>query len=319
MEQYADMLAGVLATLPQDQTQQLHRSPTPGPMPIIQGVATPPGPSAPLGISPTVASTGALHYGVPSPTPAPYQPYPPPQHQQHYAPPPHARPSSSKLPLIMIVGALVLGGGAAGVYFATHKDAPAHADDKPVVDKQVVDKPVDKPIDPAKDPWNTPGKDPWATEGALQHAQPAPAEPSTDDDDVGTALTPIPAGAHLNPPSGFEKVPNKAGWEVYASRQSHVVMILAALYPGTNDPKQLAQKWIDDNSDLDLHLGGVSQVMGHSMATFTGRLNGEYMTQYAQIYVTPHYRIAYILQAPVAQTTDWQQVSNLIIKGVTVP
>jgi hypothetical protein len=218
----------------------------------------------------------------------------------------------------MIIGALALGGGAAGVYFATHK-----ADDKPAVDKpsepdKQPDKQPDKVIEPAKDPWQTPGKDPWGTEGAMQRPPPAPTEPSSDDD-VGTEMTAIPAGAHLIPPSGFQKVENKAGWQVYASKQTHVVMILAALYPGTNDPKELAEKWIADNSDLDLHLGGISEVMGHSMATFTGQLNGEYITQYAQIYITPHYRIAYILQAPVAKTTDWQQISNLIIKGVTVP
>jgi hypothetical protein len=316
MEQYADMLAGVLQTLPPDPTQP--HGITPGPMPIVPGVATPPGPSAPLAVAPTAASTGALHYGVPAPTPAPYHPYPQPApYPQAYAP--HAR--RSKLPLIMIVGALVLGGGAAGVYFATHKDAPAHADDKPVDDKPVVDKPAepDKPLDPAKDPWQTPGKDPWATEGALQRPPPAPTEPGNDDDDVGTAATAIPTGAHLNPPSGFEKVANKAGWQMYASKSSHVLMILGALYPGTNDPHELANKWIADNSDLNLKLANISPVMGHTMATFTGQFNGQYITQYAQIYITPHYRIAYILQAPVAQTTDWKQVSDLIIKGVTVP
>ena len=107
--------------------------------------------------------------------------------------------------------------------------------------------------------------------------------------------------------------------QVPGSKTSRVVMILGSLYPGTNDPNELAQKWIADNSDLNLKLAGISQVAGHSMATFTGQFNGEYITQYAQIYITPRYRIAYILQAPVAQATDWQQVANLIVKGVTVP
>jgi len=304
MEQYADMLAGVLATLPQDTQPQY----TPGPMPIQPGIATPPG-GAPLGIAPTAAVTGGLHYGAPSPTPAPYQPYPQPQ----YAQPPQPRPSSSKLPIIMIVGALALGGGAVGVYFATHKDAPSQAVDKP--SDKPIDKPAepDKPTEPSKDPWQTPSKDPWAAEGGAKHQ----AAPATDNA-VGTALTPIPRGAHLNPPSDFEQV-NKDGFEIYASKQSRVVMILGPLIAGTNDPHELAQKWIEQNPDMNLHLGNIAPMMGHQMATFTGQYNGEYITQYAQIFITPHYRLAYILQAPVAQTTDWKQVSDLIIKGVTVP
>jgi tRNA A-37 threonylcarbamoyl transferase component Bud32 len=308
MEHYADLLARVLSTLPQDPTVQLHHGGTPAPMPVV---ATPAGPTAPLPVAQT-ASTGAAHYGAP--TPAPYVPYPAPQ---QYPPPPyaHARPpAASKMSAIMIVGVLFLGGAAVGVYFATHKDTPAHVGDKPV------DKPVDKPSDklvdpPAKDPWAT---DPWATEGALQRPPPPVTEPSSSDD-VGTAATPIPDGAHLDPPSGFEQVPNKAGWQMYASHKTRVLMILGSLYPGTNDPKELAEKWIADNADLALTFGGVTQVGYHQMATFTGKYNGEYITQYMTFFITARYRIAYIVQAPVAQTTDWAQVSTLIATGVTVP
>jgi hypothetical protein len=211
----------------------------------------------------------------------------------------------------MIIGALALGGGAAGVYFATHKDSsPAKPVDLPV------DKPREpnKPVEPAKDPWQTPAKDPWETEGGTTRHAPAPARTAA----VGTALTPIPAGAHLNPPSGFEQV-SKTGFQVYASKDSGVVMILGPLIAGTNDPHELAEKWIAENPDMNLHLGNITPVMGHQMATFTGQFNGQYITQYAQIFITPRYRLAYILQAPVAQTTDWKQVSDLIVKGVTVP
>ena len=297
MELYADMLARVLATLPPESASQPYHAVTPGPMPVVPAM-TPPGPGAPFAAASTAAQ---LHYQAQPPTQPPYVPYPPPP---MYAP---ARPAGhSKLPLIMIVGALLLGGGAAGVYFATHKDTTARADDK---------KP-DEP--PAKDPWATPGKDPWATEGALQRPPPEPTEPANADD-VGTEATPIPAGAHLDPPADFQQVPNKAGWQVYASPKSRVLMVLGALYPGTNDPKELAQKWIADNADLDLTLTGVTQVGTHPMATFTGKLNGEYITQYMTFFITARYRIAYMVQAPVAQTTDWSQVSTLIIKGVTVP
>ncbi|MEO6771740.1 MAG: serine/threonine-protein kinase [Kofleriaceae bacterium] len=134
MEHYAELLAGVLATLQ-------------------PGSAAPPAPTP-----------GQLSYGAPVITPQPYTPYP--------APPPAAhasgRPAPSKLPMIMIVAALVLGAGAVAVYFATRGDT-ARPEAKPV-DSPVDPKPDPKPEPahdeaPAKDPWATPSQDPWKAEG----------------------------------------------------------------------------------------------------------------------------------------------------------
>ena len=317
MEQYAEMLAGVLAQLPPDPSWQqpshvmgvVHHHHTPGPQPVV----APAGPSAPL----AVAATMGQQVATPAPTPppagyaAPYSPHP---MAQAYGPP----PARSRLPLYLVLGAIALGGAGVGVWAVTRQpDKKAPQPEKHDGDEKVTTPPAepDHPDPPHKDPWETPGKDPWST-AAIPHLARPPSAPAPTGN-VGTAATAIPAGAHLNPPSNFRKV-DVAGAQVYASANG-VVMMLAPLVAGTNDPNALAKKWIEENPSMNLILQRVTQANGHPIVTFTGQLNGTTVTQYAQLYITPRYRIGYLLQAPVADTTDWEQVANLIVKGATVP
>jgi hypothetical protein len=318
MEQYAEMLAGVLAQLPPDPSWQqpshvmgaVHHHNTPGPQPVV----SPAGPSAPL-------ATAGQHVATPMPTPPPaayappYSPYPSPHPMpQAYAPP----PARSKLPLYLVLGALALGGAGVGVWAVTRPSdkKPAPEPEKHDGDERVKD--PDQPEPPKKDPWQTPGKDPWqgTATPAMPHLARPPSTPAPSGN-VGTAATGIPSGAHLNPPSGFHKI-DIAGAQAYASPDG-VVMMLAPLDAGTNDPHALAEKWIEENPSMNLTLANVTQANGHAMVTFTGQLNGTLITEYAQLYITPRYRIGYLLQAPVADTTNWEQVANLILKGATVP
>jgi hypothetical protein len=293
MEQYAEMLAGVLAQLPPDPSWQQPSHV----MGAVQHHTTPAQPVV------ATAPTMGQHVATPAPAPAPYSPYPA-QVPQAYAPP----PAKSKAPLYVVLGVLALGGAGVGVWAATRGPDKKAAPEPEKHDGEERVNPPPVPDHPAKDPWGTAGKDPWSPSGAA--ATPHLA-------DVGTAETPIPAGAHLNPPSGFHKV-EIAGAQAYASGNG-VAMILAPLMAGTNDPTELAKKWIEQNPNMNLTLAGVTETNGHPMATFSGQINGQLITQYATLYITPRYRVGYLLTVPIADTTNWEQVANLVVKGATVP
>ena len=160
---------------------------------------------------------------------------------------------------------------------------------------------------------------PWNVPSNPQVAPPAPRRrPAPPPESVGTNKTPIPAGAHLDPPAGFVKVENKEGWQSYAS-SSQVIILLLPLDAGTNDPKTIQQNWMRENSDLGLKAGGITQNQGHPMLSFTGTFNNTPMTEYVTLFITSRYRLAYVVQAPVGTDTDYDQVAKLIYNGVTVP
>ncbi len=304
--------------------------------------------------APPPAQTPVPGYGAPGyPPPAAYSPHAPPAFAPVDSPP----PAKSRLPLFLVLGGLALGGAGVAVWAATHGTTPKHADTQ-ASGEEVAPRPDDdddhggKPDHdhddddrdrddrpPASDPWATgsgatgapatpSGSDPWASPpGALAHA--APIDQDDDDDhadhgniggigNIGTRATPIPAGAHLDPPPGFKRIPNKAGWQVYGSSR-RVLMILAPLYAGTNEPDELAQKWIADNKDLGLTYAGTTQSLNRPMLSFSGTFNGELIVQYVTLYLTPKYRLAYILQTPVGKDADFEAIGKLLVSGVTLP
>ncbi|MEO8548669.1 MAG: serine/threonine-protein kinase [Kofleriaceae bacterium] len=292
MEQYAEMLAGVLAQLPPDPSWQQ-------PSHVMGAVQHHSTPAQPVVATPP---TMGQHVATPAQQPPPYSPYPSPAPQAYALP-----PAKSKAPLYVVLGVLAVGGAGAGIWAATRGPDKKAAPEPENHDGEERSTPPPDPDHPAKDPWGAAGKDPWSPSGS---ATPHLA-------DVGTAETPIPAGAHLNPPSGFRKV-EIPGTQAYAS-ENGVAMILAPLIAGTNDPTELANKWIEQNPNMNLTLAGVTETNGHPMATFSGQVNGQLITQYATLYITPRYRVGYLLTVPIADTTNWEQVANLVVKGATVP
>jgi hypothetical protein len=162
---------------------------------------------------------------IAAPTPAPYVPpaIPPttrmPERKAPATVPPPAR---SRASLYAIAAVIVLAAGGAAVYFATHKsatqDAPSPAPEpvKPEPAKPDPWKPDPAKPDPAKpDPWKGQGSaapDPWNARGAA---------PVHHEVDVGTSVTPVPAG---DPSTG-------------------VFVGIGPLGGGTNDPKALAMQW----------------------------------------------------------------------------
>jgi serine/threonine-protein kinase len=183
MEQYADMLAQVLHSLPPDPNWQpsAAMSAAMPPKSAIQSVAATPQPFSALQAPTPPQQTAQVTPYVPTPQhqqsyaqPAPYTPgYAPAPYQPPAIPPTVGvapRESRSKLPLFLILGALALGGAGVGVWAATRSssntpvdDHKAHIDQVDEPDKP--DKP-DKPDQPDKVDTPPPSKDdPWANSG----------------------------------------------------------------------------------------------------------------------------------------------------------
>ena len=200
MEQYADMLAGVMQSLPPDPSyqpsaamsaasaprsaiQSAQHTPTPQPLPYVP---TPQGQPQPYVQAPPAAPVQPPSYQQQA---APYTPgYAP----QPYAPPAipptmhvaGSQPKKSRLPLLLVLGALALGGAGVGVWAATrNSDAPTKDDyrahlDTPGDDHGSSEAPhvnVDPP------PQNN-GADPWAAgtnPSIAPHAPRQPRQPQT--------------------------------------------------------------------------------------------------------------------------------------------
>jgi serine/threonine-protein kinase len=147
MDQFAEMLQAVLATLPTDPNRSAGMS-------VQQGAAFPPPPTPPPG--------PAFTPGVPPPVAA----VTPPHSHVPYVPPAVATaPTKNRMPLWIALGVLVLGGAGAGVYFATRSPAkPAAAQPAEPVEGD-----DDGSADEKHDSWESPDQpDKWGTP-AEQH------------------------------------------------------------------------------------------------------------------------------------------------------
>ncbi|MFT3696073.1 MAG: serine/threonine-protein kinase [Kofleriaceae bacterium] len=322
MEIYAEMLAGVLAQLPPDPqwSPQGSRAMTreqsqPN---IIPPVLTPtPAPTpAPTPIPPTARVAGG-YQPTPSPQPQPAYPQPfPTAAQQQFRP----LPKKNNLPLFMIIGAVVLAGAGIAVWMATKEPDKKPA---PIEDDYRAKVPVTDPAkkDPGPDPWKTTNDpsvkkpDHWANGHAPPPQQP-PAAPKPKS--VGTAMTGIPAGAHLVPPAGFTSMPNSIGIQLYGAPDASIVMALFPLPAGTNDPRALAKLYIGNNASSNLTLGGVTKNQDWDMVTFTGTFNGIAVIQYVTFIITDRYRIGYTVQSKVEGRDD-DLIGKLVYSGVKLP
>ncbi len=289
MEVYAEMLAGALAQLP------------------AETVPSQPGPTSHLrsAVLPQAVVTPTAAVPTPHVTPYPQQALP-----HAYVPP----PAKSRLALYLVLGGVLLAGGGVGIWVAKHDSSTVKPDDhrakfdKPD-DKEVADDKAEEKADETADDKLAPAppnKDPWANEGGH-----APVS-------VGTKVTPIPRGAHLDAPSDFEMLADNPQGQQY-QHASGINMSLGPLIAGTNDPMELANDWIQRNSAAGLALSFVSigNNRGHPVILFTGSVNGISFSQYATLYITSRYRLGYVLTAPVG--ADQAEVHRLLENGVTLP
>jgi hypothetical protein len=249
--------------------------------------------SAPQPSAPTPAALPPAHPA------APYVPPPIPPTTRAEPRVRAAAPKRSRLPLLVALGIVVLGGGGAAAYFATrphHDPAATTATPRPAVD-----------------PWNvaTPPPDPWST-GTL----PAALE-------IGTAETPIPPGFRLTLPSDWQELKPDEKSIGYLDEKRNVLVAAAPLFPGTNDPKELAKQW---ESMTGAKLQRISTVFSAGVARdeleFTATVDGVEVGQVWVLYITPAYRVGVIYQAPGTLFTDEAFIAELnrfYASNVSVP
>jgi len=300
MEHYAEMLAAVLAQLPPD-SKAMTAQYTPTPMPVAET----PVPASMIAPIPPTARVAQ-----------PYTPYPQPQPQPAfaYAPPPT---KSNHLILFIVIGAIGLVGAGLAVYSASQKAQKTGDGDsyKAKIDKPDTDETDDKEPKPDEPPAPTTGSDPWAVQPQI--AAPHPATPPPVES-VGTRETPIPKSAHLNPPAGFIHMNVKRGLQAYGSEALKTFIVLAPLPAGTNDPGELARRWISTNPDQKLVLMSQTKNQGRPMLSFEGELDGNTtVSVYMTMYITNRYRLAFIVAAVKGDTSPL--IEKLIYSGVTWP
>ncbi|HEY5950315.1 MAG TPA: serine/threonine-protein kinase [Kofleriaceae bacterium] len=333
MDQFSELLHGVLASLPADPNRSAGMS-------VQQGVATP---AAPSSFHPP--STPPPQYGYPAPnTPPPSTP--PPQYgyaAPHAQPPVYAAPvgpaptltsrPKSRMPIWIALGVLVLGGAGVGVWFATRDPGKAEANDhqQPVDDDHEdgsdtqpdkwAPEPTPEPA-PAPEPSPGSGVDPWASPqgGSQPNAKVATAR--TPRANVGTDATAIPNGAKLRVGSGFtSQITDEAHIHVNAKRG--ILIALAPLLPGTNDPSKLGEMW---SSQTGVTATGSMKMMSAGKLRpalgFAGQVNGSPVNQIVVLYIEPSYRVGVLYQAPTASFNDQafqREVMNWFARNVVLP
>ncbi|HSD91050.1 MAG TPA: protein kinase [Kofleriaceae bacterium] len=311
MEQFAEMLGALLPTLPPDPNR-----PPSSAMSVqqsaIAAVVTPPAAAFQAPPPAYAAATPAAFTPAPAPPPA----YPPSMGMAppSYVPPPisptlpvaqRTAPKRSNTALIVVLGSLAIAGGAAGVYFATKKPAP---DSNTDVKAKTVDEPDKDDDDDTPDKTDTPEPpanpnqaDPWGESPSAKASRVAPQAPTK----AGTAKTPIPAGAYIDPPDGFTSIDLDKESKAYVNYQRSMLLAIGPLEAGTNDPKKLAAIWTKASKGTLLkHEKVPSHGASRDMLVFTATQNGVVMGQIIVLYITDSYRLGVLLQAPAAQFTD---------------
>jgi len=329
MDEFSEMIEAIRQTLPADPNRSSSLQygaaalPQPTPPPGGQYAPTPPPPMTPGNMGPF----------VPAPTPAPpsnsggpVHPLAPPYMPPPIAPtaplaPRRAR-STSHLPLFLALGALLLGGAGIGAWAITrNKDKKEAVEDKQDdpwkqdKDDDDKDEPQDAPPPPTK-----PEDDPWAAnEGASVQLPAAPKVAAAPRAKIGTAMTPIPAGASIKPPAGF----TETGEHLFTGPNNQVIF-LGPLEAGTNDPNKLAAMW---TAKTGFKKSGTSKMMSAGKVrpaiAFIGVDNkGVAVGQVALLYIEPSYRLGVMYQAPgtlFADATFQNQLVSFFKNNVVMP
>jgi serine/threonine-protein kinase len=336
MEQFAELISGLMVSMPRDPNRS-------GPVPLVAmqpggapgAMLTPAAPSS-YGPAPTPQNVGG--FGPYAPPSGPYmpggpaQPYSPAQGYGHPQIAPTAmigqgdRPRTSRAPLFAILAVLVLGGGAVAAWQLTKKDdTPTVAASEPAKDPEPKKEP---------EPAHTPGGDDTTPPQHDDHgATPDPwgdSDPAPDTTlktppkaTTGTAMMPIPKGATIIPPPGFTKVQGDANTLAYVHTGRGLAIGMASLYGGTNDPDELAKKYVEETGVTFVQkTQGFSAGNTRQVLIFSSEVNGVAVLQTAVLYIGPKYRLAVLYQAPVVTWQDeafQKEVDAFFINNIKLP
>ena len=345
MEQMGDRINAMLASLPvgtQEQTAQVvaqsgaMTTPTPPP----QGLAPtghpgfapsappPPGAAPGFGSPPSPGSPGfaSPHGGPPPagfapqspprfvPTPSGYVPQsnPPPYdpYAGRQASVPAAPRADKKSNAVWIVlGAIVLLGTGAGIYFgAIRKDATAAGSGTdPGSDTEPDGDDTDKPDPPDPDPPD-PGSasDPWSGGGGGGggHTDPTPTAPSNA---VSTVQ-----GVEVVLPAGFTVVQSTPEQWAAADVSRGLAIAIAALPPGSDDVSELARAYAKENNLTILKEdSGIVAGKQRRMVAFQGNGGGEVALQAGTVLIGPGYRVAVIFHIQQSAMVKDPQIGSV--------
>jgi serine/threonine protein kinase len=304
MDAYAEMIGGVHAMMP--------------------GAADP-NRSAPMSIQQPIVSavTPVPSYVPPPPSFGP--PHAQPPVYPHSLPPAHiAKPkSSSKAPLFAIIGVILAAGAGVGVWAATKgDDKKADTDQSGSADVEPVDIDDKDDSDDVTPPPQPDKNDPWAdgtdSSGTKKIVPPPPVTK-----DVGTAKVPLPAGAYIDPPTGFVETKIDNETKTYIHYQRGMVVAMGPLDAGTNDPKKIAAAW---TKETRAKLVKIEKVPSHGanrdLLIFTTEYNGVPVMQLIVLYITKSYRLGVLFQMPVSAFDDdafQAEVDEIFEENVHVP
>ncbi|HEY5921207.1 MAG TPA: serine/threonine-protein kinase [Kofleriaceae bacterium] len=352
MDQFGEMLQAMLATLPADPNRSAGMS-------VQQGLATPSSFQAPLVPSPYPPPPGTF---PPPSTPPPPGTFPPPTTPPPpggfgqpsgpaTTPSPHAfapssgvpvmpavpvTPSKSRMPIWIVLGVIALGGAGVGVWFATRDSGKTNGDPTEENDKdpwadptkepseeQEQNEEPNEPSEPSEPSEPTPpAEDPWGPKGGTPSAAKDPVRAPKSTKSVTTAKLPIPDGAKLKVGAGFtSSISDEAHIHLDANRA--ILIALAPLDAGTNDPDKLGQKW---SSQTGVTSTGRMKVLSAGKQRpalgFMGQVDGVAVNQVIVLYIEPDYRVGVLYQAPSTQFTDTafqREVMGFFARKVVLP
>jgi hypothetical protein len=139
---------------------------------------------------------------------------------------------------------------------------------------------------------------------------------------VGTAQTAIPKGAKLRVGAGFRSSITQEA-HAYFDPTRGIVIALAPLLGGTNDPEALGRKWEEQTGvSMTGKLTVTSAGKPRPAVTFAGELNGTKVNQVVVLYFEPAYRLGVLYQAPSAMFADSEfqrQVMAFFARNVVLP
>jgi hypothetical protein len=248
----------------------------------------------------------------------------------------HGDRPKSKAPLFAVIGVVVLAGGGVAAWQLTKKgDSGAgkgSGSAQHIIDTEptptpdpVKPDPDDDPDDPddpddmgtKPDPWADP--DPGSSGGTTLKTPPKTGTTGP----TGTAAMALPAGAYLVAPPGFTKVQDDANTKGYINTSRGIAIGMASLYAGTNDPDELAKKYVKETGVTFVQkTEGFSVGKSRPVLIFSSEVNGVPVLQTAVLYISPKYRLAVLYQAPV---TLWQdeafqkEVDAFFINNIKLP
>ena len=326
MDLFSEQLQALLQVLPADPNRSAGMS-------VQQGIVTPPALSAfqppttpppvgppPVGPAFTPAPPSAAAF-APTPPPGSYAPGPAPGMLQ-----PARASAKNRLPLYIVLGMLVIGGAGVGVWAAMRESDDAGQGSADPSQPDPWQTPAPAPADPDDPPEDPPDPDepdpdkpdPWAAEGGGGVSAPAP-KPGK----IGTAETPIPAGAKLRVSSSFTSTV-QADAHLHVDPARNIMIALAPLYAGTNNPTKLGQRWAKETGvtvtgSMKIKSAGKQR----DALGFAGALpDGTPVNQVIVLYLEPGYRLGVLYQAPTAMFADeafQRDVMSFFAKSVVLP